>query len=895
MERIDRRHFRLGDFLSILAWMVGLWACTLTTAVRGDEITQAGTNRVSKAQLRQWIEDLQGTTYQKRQHAFLGLWQAGTEADEFLQELSQSQDSSGKVIVDWLVLLRKLGAKPADASESLTNLTLLRTGDFHTLVRLGKSQQWGQAIVLLQLLNEDQLERLLEDVSNRELLLAMALEQKHDDVFVPLLDQLYSPQEALAARRLWRRFGYEFPESRSLRMDSLSEILEQEWQGNIGKAIQLANDQGNTPLVQHLRAKHFRWSELLPRDPRLPKPSQMRHGDQLLDAVQQTLLAKWSGDETRSNQWKELIRSIPPKTFDPLEMAAAHVATGDWERGVQILETAEPIQAFQCYRFRGDWKNELRVAGIDDLDQWDIDAWLEAKMTAVKTGLVERRRDFLMCASIASFLHRVGRNEQCEKIEKVLIEIAEADASSNLLELIGTWSDTSRRDRAREYIAQYISRNRKKNGWDREQSAMVENLMEVLYPELTGATLPLLTELKGFKRDRTWRESLDELELLYNGVIPADWSQPSDVEAVLFRVLDAIIADESRQSMSVLALATLAKDLGYYQLSEQLLYRVPSNSMIASMRLDAMAQRGAIDDAIVRSEELQKRRPGDLKLQFLRTQWLEQVGRFDQADAVRKRTLCIPLEIESYVTKHRELKEIGFEKEARELLQHCWETLPTENESADILADEMLRSIEDEKPAQAAELARFWQRANLQANGLISLFPIRQAMMQAKEYENIALNAIRRNDFDVADQAYRTVYSIRPDDINVAIRLVPEAEKFLGSDVAQQWFELYASFQRQHLATFPEDSMFLNNLAWVSAKCNRNLDEAQIAAQKACDLRPNDSTYMDTYAEVKFARGNIAEAISLQEACRKLNAKDPHHKEQLRRYHEALKKEASPQ
>jgi hypothetical protein len=82
---------------------------------------------------------------------------------------------------------------------------------------------------------------------------------------------------------------------------------------------------------------------------------------------------------------------------------------------------------------------------------------------------------------------------------------------------------------------------------------------------------------------------------------------------------------------------------------------------------------------------------------------------------------------------------------------------------------------------------------------------------------------------------------------------------------------------------YPKSKSYLNDLAWMSACCNRRLDEALVAATRAVDLDPTDYQTIDTLAEVQFRKGQRQAAITLeQSAMRRSN--DPYLQRQLQRF-----------
>ena len=64
---------------------------------------------------------------------------------------------------------------------------------------------------------------------------------------------------------------------------------------------------------------------------------------------------------------------------------------------------------------------------------------------------------------------------------------------------------------------------------------------------------------------------------------------------------------------------------------------------------------------------------------------------------------------------------------------------------------------------------------------------------------------------------------------------------------------------------FPMDDNIRNSAAWLAARSKRRLDDAEKESIEALRLRPNQSAYLDTMAEIWFARGNREKALEWSE------------------------------
>jgi tetratricopeptide (TPR) repeat protein len=60
---------------------------------------------------------------------------------------------------------------------------------------------------------------------------------------------------------------------------------------------------------------------------------------------------------------------------------------------------------------------------------------------------------------------------------------------------------------------------------------------------------------------------------------------------------------------------------------------------------------------------------------------------------------------------------------------------------------------------------------------------------------------------------------------------------------------------------FPQDDNVRNSAAWLASRALKRLDDAEKEVKEALRLRPNQAAYLDTLAEIYFARRNRPQAI----------------------------------
>jgi hypothetical protein len=87
------------------------------------------------------------------------------------------------------------------------------------------------------------------------------------------------------------------------------------------------------------------------------------------------------------------------------------------------------------------------------------------------------------------------------------------------------------------------------------------------------------------------------------------------------------------------------------------------------------------------------------------------------------------------------------------------------------------------------------------------------------------------------------------------------------------------------IARYPQSDNTRNSAAWLASRANRRLDEAEAHLAKALETYPRQAAYLDTMAEVHFARGDRAKALEFSHRSLEEEGKDL----QLVRQHERFK------
>jgi tetratricopeptide (TPR) repeat protein len=103
-------------------------------------------------------------------------------------------------------------------------------------------------------------------------------------------------------------------------------------------------------------------------------------------------------------------------------------------------------------------------------------------------------------------------------------------------------------------------------------------------------------------------------------------------------------------------------------------------------------------------------------------------------------------------------------------------------------------------------------------------------------------------------------------------------------------FEISWNLVNRSIQQYPTSENTYNTAAWLASRAKRNLDPAQKLLEKALEMNPDQPAYLDTMAEIQFAKGNRAEALEWSSKATNFSPQDS----MIRRQHERFRSEPLP-
>jgi tetratricopeptide (TPR) repeat protein len=100
-----------------------------------------------------------------------------------------------------------------------------------------------------------------------------------------------------------------------------------------------------------------------------------------------------------------------------------------------------------------------------------------------------------------------------------------------------------------------------------------------------------------------------------------------------------------------------------------------------------------------------------------------------------------------------------------------------------------------------------------------------------------------------------------PSDGSLADDFFPALRKMGLIKEHDEWFAITWDFMSAVLRKFPDSDNTCNTAAWLASRACRKLDPAEKLLLHALALNPEQPAYLDTMAEIQFAKGNRVKAL----------------------------------
>ena len=208
-------------------------------------------------------------------------------------------------------------------------------------------------------------------------------------------------------------------------------------------------------------------------------------------------------------------------------------------------------------------------------------------------------------------------------------------------------------------------------------------------------------------------------------------------------------------------------------------------------------------------------------------------------------------------------------------------------QALDEICDAAAGTTGSAKKTDTADLALFSQRLSAEFLLTRSVFLTETRyyiQWRASAHRFAARELLRAGKMSAAIEEIHQAEAIMPEDVQLALDCDADLRKQGAGAEADALYRRMADRLQADCRVFPRYATCRNDLAWLAANLDRDLDMALVNAQRAVELAPQSAGILDTLAEVQFRRGNRAQAVQLARRCIELDGDGSLYKERLARF-----------
>lgn len=596
-----------------------------------------------------------------------------------------------------------------------------------------------------------------------------------------------------------------------------------------------------------------------------------------------------SGDEQQFQQVLAKLEALAEANSSMDKWCAeALLVNHEIEKGLAIHKQRLDESAFEMLCVQDRYQDAFLWAGLPN--PHDVDAnleWFRKVASKASGNVASTNRRFLLAASVARALYQLGERDQALRAWDMLADAVRSQRGNSLLEAVmkaelrvGLWRRASRR--AATILAKSRYPDPFPHLFPRNTDAARfwwRHLMEVESLGSREALVAAARLLKVLPDDVDPQQALRRIELARG-------------EGVSAEAIEQLTAEEADR------LIALAETCFLHERAD---WALPLLKAAATQR--AAAATKLADLAAERSDWIEAERwygraielePSATLPRYLHGHALEQLGRKDEGLRQRRLAKLLPL-ANSQARRQLAagLRQRGLSAEAAEQ----WKLIVC---SADLLASltggfqdtaliDAIQQIGNSTTDDLLRRTNYWELMHLSCLEAKLHIPNYRGYFHTPYvlHKTRAQAYLQQGDPDRALEEIEISQAFMPGNIELAEHLVPPLREAGRESAADRLFEQTYAFVAAICLEFPDSPLHHNNLAWLSARCDRRLDEALSHARRALELAPDTPSYLDTLGEVHFRRGEFEQAVQCAERCLELDADNDFFREQLVRFQRA--------
>ena len=577
-------------------------------------------------------------------------------------------------------------------------------------------------------------------------------------------------------------------------------------------------------------------------------------------------IKRWQGHELRQPDLDPLVRSINSKNRGerPIGINSLFLL-GETAQAEDAYRKSSPLEAFSHFEALERIPEALTALGLDP-EKPDYPAWVEARVHRLSLDDGEEEQEISIdipeLVLLANFLERRGKNEECaDAFLKPLAALAEKDAGK-FTDFLATLFGGSPLERGGTEAAPELARLAAINWagdnatrWDevvtaafggQDETMMVWDWLETLDPKASRVErIDGMLALCGMGRDpHRLREKW--LALAWAAIERA----PAEKRTPQLLTLEYL----TRQSPDVVTSLKV-----WNELPEMVRDEIPLHLHLLDLTAAGRWEEAAAIYLSVIDRFAKAGQDAQPSLHASVAACLRKAGHADDAAAQDALVDKLALGSNALEIASGYAQGCDYERASEWWERAVRQSDPTSGSFAEALPLHVMTLLEqgDWKAAAAISEVRAQMAASVDSSteGAVTRLRIRLQSDLGRALAN--LKSDRAGSLALLAKGHR----LFPSDGSLADDFFPALRKMGLLKEHDEWFKISWDRMVAVLAQFPDSDNTRNTAAWLASRARRNLDQAEKFEEMALSAKPDQSAYLDTMAEIHFARGNRGKAL----------------------------------
>ncbi len=866
--------------LNIVITILGLiWTPFLQAAIADNIATVAGKEPPTKLaeDVDGLVKQLSDNNFYIRKTASRKLWHTGLEALPALQVIAEGKDPEGASRARELILYISAGILPDSAEEIKTLVIDFSRSDtdkkLKILRKLMDLGHWRQVLHLARLQKDEETRLKMVSIAKTKAnqVLREAIVNKNHNLVDEVLDLMGDDDRTL----IMRAWHYKQRGQLAGQLKTAAKIMGEKgarWRlalhrvdGNVNAALHEARALGDKNIIAAI--------QLLQGDPLpwlLADPPEIRFGviPSLANRIQ---LARIQGDKKKARILALELMTMARNSPSNNRVIAALSGVGFRDLAIKVMTENEPLSAFVYFDNMEAPEQALRLLGIPQGASAPYEKWV--RKTTSQALEEDKYSGYSKILMMGGFLARHGERKHVLPTVLPLMNALEKDESDIWFDLIYSMAIY---DLCAEAIY-LVEKRGNKNG---EADLAVKKIFRIIKEQSVVHVWEALKK----RNNQDLKKSLHQIAIL-SGLIQDKFNEVDDLhDAMLAEIKDNKAVDEKLRHSAIFAFAETRGDLD-----------ACAQMLQAKQKVEVWFEaKRYYDKELFNWEEMEsqytakiKENPSDFRSATHLYVALRKQGKEQEAKKMLGRVLSLTVGEPSILGPvASELYKVGFYRKATEL----WLQILLISRPGDIYFNRALSSL-TKNPQYLYDTGQ-WRKSSAIAEVSV--------ILALRGNTNLSINELLRARFKVdfargmaelkegkRKQALTTLDAARklvPGDGTLADHFFPSLRTAGIGKIYDKWFNESYNHIAKAGVLYPRSHNTHNTAAWLCSRAGRKLDEATKHSVAALKERPQQGAYLDTMAEICFAKGNRAKAIEWSKKAVEASRRYPQGVFRMRKY-----------